>query len=86
MAKDSFPLPMKYLYMGINPDSSDVALPISRLFNAVICRFGKGLRKLNTPAERLPHPSYNRPKRFKSVRATIGLLISVSEECFRQLI
>ena len=38
--RDSFPLPLKYLYMGINIESSNVALPTSRIIEK-LCALSK---------------------------------------------
>jgi thymidylate kinase len=85
---DSFPLRMKYLYMGMNIDSSNVALPTSRLIYFLKnYRNKKSLKNWeNTP----PEKKHNfRDNRASDTRGKIGasarLLYRLSEEWYRQL-
>jgi thymidylate kinase len=85
----SFPLPIKLLYMGMNPESSNFALPTSKLI-----LFLK-LRSYRKQAKRLGitqpgyisthHPAHRNVSRGK-VGVTLRLFNRLAEEWFRQII
>ena len=79
----SFPQPIKYLYMGINIESSNVALPTSRLIE----KLKKTKRSGGEPGETAPASLHNAPTSKKSknkIWVTIRLLNRVAEEWYRQ--
>lgn len=86
---ETSPMPMKYLYMGWNPESSNVALPTSRLMLRL------KLRSYKREAERLGidepefisthHPAHRTVQRGK-IGTYARLLNRVAEEWFRQMI
>ncbi len=81
----SFPQPIKYLYMGVNIESSNVALPTSRLIE----KLKKVKRSGSDPGETQAVSLHNAPKSKKSkskVWVTIRLLNRVAEEWYRQFL
>lgn len=88
----SFPLPVKYLYMGINIESSNVALPTSRFIEYL-----KHLRRKKSGAAPLQSASLHHQKALSSsshqskkrriagsLWAGIRLLNRLAEEWYRQ--
>jgi thymidylate kinase len=82
MLEESFPLPVKVLYMGVNLESSNVTLPTSRLI-----RFIKQTQRNRARVVGFPHP-LNRANRRRSgkIRAVFRLLNRLAEEYYRQLL
>ncbi len=79
------PVPVTYLYMGVNADASNRALPTTRLARAVKRRRGHGPDDAGPP----PPPSERAaaPRSFtKSVRATARLANRLADEWYRQLL
>ena len=86
---ETLPVRMKYLYMGWNPESSNFALPTSRLMLHL------KLRSYRREAERLGidepefisthHPAHRTVQRGK-IGTTARLLNRLAEACFRQMI
>jgi thymidylate kinase len=82
------PLPAKYVYMGVNLESSNLVLPTTRLLLEV--KRARGKRPDITVPR--PHPQYTsqvrrKPaKRFPALRATLRFVHLITEEWFRQLI
>jgi thymidylate kinase len=86
---ETFPIPMKYLYMGWNPESSNFALPTSRLMLHL------KLRSYRREAERLGidepefisthHPAHRKVHRGK-IGTTARLLNRLAEAWYRQMI
>jgi thymidylate kinase len=85
----SFPLPIKYLYMGTNPESSNFALPTSRLILFLKLHsyrsHAKQLGITQPDYVSTHHPAHRRDRRGK-VGATLRLLNRLAEEWFRQII
>ncbi len=82
---ESFPQPIKYLYMGINIESSNVALPTSRLIE----KLKNGKRNGSESGESHSSSLHNSPKTNKSkskIWVTIRLLNRVAEEWYRQFL
>jgi thymidylate kinase len=86
MIEKSFPLPVEYLYMGVAVDSSNVALPMTRLVDYL-----KRRRRKKSGVE----PSKNVPptarkngaaKRSGKLRAALRLLNRLTEEWYRQFL
>lgn len=86
--RESFPLPMKYLYMGINIDSSNVALPTSRLAHALKKYKQRkkhgGDKSLDSKA--LYHQVRPKSKKSNPVRSALRLLNRVADESYRQVV
>lgn len=85
----SCPLPLKYLYMGTSIDSSNVALPTSRLIhNWKVYRHKKSLERSGQqiPDKITLHGLEHRVDRRGKLGAFGRLLRRVSEEIFRQLV
>ena len=76
---DARRLPFRYLYMGINVGSSNVALPTSRLLQRL--RHG-GESPATMHATAAPRPRRSGPK--AALRAWARLLYRLSEEWYRQ--
>ncbi len=86
---ESFPLPIKYLYMGVSVESSNVALPTSRLVHA--WKVHRHKRSLKATGAAIPekislHSLEHRIDRRGKLGAVVRLLNRVSEESYRQLI
>jgi thymidylate kinase len=81
-------LPLRYVYMGVSVDSSNYALPTTRLMHMVKRRRGAppdtaGPRELPVG----PPPKVSLPKRLKrSVRSSVRLTNRLAEEWYRQMI
>ena len=83
------PVPMKYLYMGMSIESSNVALPTSRL--AHWWKVQQHKRRLVQAGEQVPeeihlHGLEHRARVRGKVGATLRLFRRVSEEAYRQAI
>jgi len=79
-------LPLKYVYMGVNPDASNVALPTTRLIHRLKCIGG---RRPNTggppdPNRVKPHPRSLLKRVAGSLKSSLRLLNLMAEEWFRQ--
>jgi len=86
--RSSFPRPMKYIYMGINIESSNVALPTSRLIE-----WAKSSKRHKNGNGKPPSTSlHNRsasPRKkglFKSIWLFVRLGNRLAEEWYRQLL
>jgi thymidylate kinase len=74
-------MPFRYLYMGVNIDASNVALPTSRLAERLKRRSGA------PPSDRpLPQNEDVRRRRRGGIRALARLSNRLAEEWFRQLV
>jgi thymidylate kinase len=81
------PLPAKYVYMGVNLESSNLVLPTTRLLLEV--KRARGQRPDITVPRELSQPRTRQSlrKRFTAgLRATLRLVNLAAEEWFRQLI
>lgn len=79
---------MKYIYMGVNVESSNIALPTSRLIHRVkVMQHRRELRKRGeaVPATVTLHGLEHRHDRRGKLGAVVRLLRRVSEESYRQL-
>jgi len=84
--ENSFPLPVKCLYMGINPDSSNVLLPTSRFIEWM--KRARPNSVGSKPEVQLGAGHQLGGKRKESGRlwATLRLLNRVAEEWYRQVL
>jgi thymidylate kinase len=81
--RKEFPLPIKYLYMGINIESSNVALPTSRLIER--------MKRNKQPANEKPrstslHHQTQSPKKKSAIWRYIRLANRCAEEWYRQFL
>jgi thymidylate kinase len=83
-----FPLPVKYLYMGTNPDASNCLLPTTRLARAVKRRLGADAYQGGPPD---PSRRHRQPKGIvrrglRKVKSGVGLANRMAEEWRRQAV
>ncbi len=84
--QESFPKPLKYLYMGINIESSNTALPTSRLIETTKrVRNGKAETKAGPTSLHDRKPS-GKKGLVKSVWLFVRLINRLCEEWYRQLV
>ncbi len=86
---ESSSLPLKYLYMGVNIESSNVALPTSRLIHKwKVYQHKKSLQRLGkeVPATVSLHGVEHRVDKRGRLGGVGRLLRRVSEEVYRQLV
>jgi thymidylate kinase len=85
MLEKSFPLSIAYLYMGVSFDSSNVALPTTRLAEYFKRIHRKKSRKKATLHPLSSPPSAPAPRQSSGkLRATLRLLNRLAEEWYRQ--
>jgi thymidylate kinase len=83
MLEKSFPLPVKYLYMGVSYGSSNVALPTTRLAE-YLKRIRREKPRHALPA-RAPVEAQRAPRQSSGkLRAILRLLNRLAEEWYRQ--
>jgi thymidylate kinase len=82
------PLPMKYVYMGVNLESSNLVLPTTRLLLEI--KRARGQRPDITVPRDVPFQSQSRKKLTKrvaeSTKSALRIVNVMAEEWFRQLI
>jgi thymidylate kinase len=82
------PLPMKYVYMGVNLESSNLVLPTTRLLLEI--KRARGQRPDITVPRDVPSPSHTRKKLTRrvaeSTKSGLRIVNVMAEEWFRQLI
>jgi thymidylate kinase len=79
------PLPVSYLYMGVNAEASNRALPTTRLARAVKRRRGHGPDDAGPPPPPSERPT-GAPSLRKRLRATARLANRLADEWYRQLL
>ncbi|MGH7492782.1 MAG: hypothetical protein ACREOO_10345 [bacterium] len=86
MIEKSFPAPVTYLYMGVAVDSSNVALPTTRLMEYLKRRRRK--ESGVAPLKNLPPTAHRngKSKRSGKLRAVLRLLNRLTEEWYRQFL
>ena len=82
----TLPLPVKYLYMGVNPDSSNRLLPTTRLMHAIKRSRGAKPDVAGPPdPNRLkPRPKGAVKRAVAGLRSSLRLVNRLGEEWFRQ--
>jgi thymidylate kinase len=86
MLLEASPLPFKYVYMGINPEASNFALPTTRLV-AYLKRRSNPLSYQTRPSAHMHHMSpSSQQKRGGALRAAARLVNRLAEEWYRQLV
>ncbi len=86
---ESLPVPIKYLYMGVSIESSNIALPTSRLAHHLkVRRYKRSLKREGqvVPENVTLHDVKHRVDRRGKLGATARLLSRIAEESFRQLV
>lgn len=86
MILESGVLPFRYLYMGVDISKSNVALPTSRLVDAMKRRFGRPQQPGPRPAGSRDGSPSNTRRFLGSFRAALRLTNRIIEECYRQLV
>jgi thymidylate kinase len=84
MIEKSFPAPVKYLYMGVSVDSTNIALPTTRLVE-----YFKRMRRKKTgvaPSKNIPPDRRNGKHKKSGLRAMLRLLNRLAEEWYRQFL
>ncbi|MCG3118586.1 MAG: Thymidylate kinase [bacterium] len=84
MIEKSFPVPVKYLYMGVSVESSNIALPTTRLMEYL-----KSLRRKKqgvTLAKNVPPNRRNGKHKKSGIRAMLRLTNRLAEEWYRQFL
>ncbi|RJR39519.1 MAG: hypothetical protein C4576_21475 [Desulfobacteraceae bacterium] len=81
----SFPLPLKYLYMGVNPSSSNFVLPTTLLAGLIKGRFGSGNGNLQKGGA-APGSAKGKSRWRRDLRAAARIACLLPEEWYRQLI
>ncbi len=84
--EETLPMPVRYIYMGVNADASNYMLPTTRLIHFVKRRLGA---KPDTHGPRDPNSLKKRPKSklkrvLSDVKSTINLVNRLAEEWYRQ--
>jgi thymidylate kinase len=89
---NTLPMPVKYLYMGRNYNSSNVALPTSRLIQFLRSFLSKKAKKIKSSKIHSLNVSIQQPEEWweedkrGKLFATLRLLNRLAEEWFRQII
>lgn len=83
------PIPVKYVYMGVNLESSNLVLPTTRLLLEV--KRARGQRPDIAANRGDFHPSHTQPKGFAklfatSLKSVFRLVNLIAEEWFRQIV
>jgi hypothetical protein len=86
MIEKSFPVPVKYLYMGVSADSSNIALPTTRMIEYFKRRRRQKLGV--TPSKNIPpnHPALRGRHKKSGVRSLLRLVNRLAEEWYRQFL
>ena len=81
-------LPVKYVYMGVNLDSSNIMLPTTRLVHMLKRRLGAepDVAGPPDPDRRKPKPKGILKRVLAGTRASLRLVNRLGEEWFRQLV
>lgn len=84
--ENTLPLPIKYLYMGVNLDSSNHMLPTTRLIHAIKRACGARPDSAGPSDSRQvrPPPKGALKRVARGFKATLSLVKRLSEEWFRQ--
>jgi thymidylate kinase len=84
--QESLSLPVKYVYMGVNPDSSNLMLPTTRLAHRIKRVLGvkPSERGPRDPNEVKPQPKSSAKRALLTVKSGLRLINQLAEEWFRQ--
>lgn len=87
MLLKSFQKPIRYLYMGINAESSNVALPTTQLIEFLKGHKGKRANSAETKSTSLHHRnSKGKKKWLRQIWLFVRLFNRLAEEWYRQLL
>jgi thymidylate kinase len=86
--EESFPIPVKYIYMGVSTDASNVMLPTTRLLRGLKRKLGIKTEQAGPPdSNRAKPPPKGILKRFTStLKSSLRLINQLSEEWYRQFL
>jgi thymidylate kinase len=79
--------PVKYIYMGVNPDASNVMLPTTRMIHAL--KRGRGAAPAGGPPDpstRSARPRGKARRMLRDTRSLLRLTNRLAEEWFRQML
>jgi len=90
--QETFPLPVKYIYMGMNNSAANFSLPTTRLWGYMQCK--RQLKKKNShlvSKSKIKNSSRFKyicvlSKAIRFVRKTLGFINLIFEEWYRQII
>lgn len=83
----TLPMRAKYVYMGVNLDASNVALPTSRLIHALQRRLGKRHRGGPRDPEQVESPpKWIVQRALRRAKRGLRLLNTLAEETYRQMV
>jgi len=84
--EERFPIPVKYIYMGVSTDASNVMLPTTRLLRGLKRKLGVKTEQAGPPdPNRAKSPPQGVLKRFTStLKSSLRLINQLSEEWYRQ--
>jgi thymidylate kinase len=86
MIEKSFPVPVKYLYMGVSADSSNIALPTTRVIE-YFKRLRRRKKGVALPKNISPnHPALRGKHKKSGLRALLRLANRLAEEWYRQFL
>lgn len=83
--EESLGLPVKYIYMGVNVEASNVLLPTTRVIHAL--KGGRGAALAGgppDPSRRRPRPTGLLRRTLRGARSLLRLVNLLAEEWFRQ--
>lgn len=85
--RETLPLPIKYVYMGVNPDSSNLMLPTTWLLNKIKRGLGadpdtRGPRAIEEAVR--PRPKNPVRRALVEIKSALLLANRIAEEWFRQ--
>lgn len=85
--RETLPLPIKYVYMGVNPDSSNLMLPTTWLLNKIKRGLGaepdtRGPRAIEEAVR--PRPKNPLRRVLAEIKSALLLTNRIAEEWFRQ--
>jgi thymidylate kinase len=86
--EESFPIPVKYIYMGVSTEASNIMLPTTRLVRGFKRKLGMKTEQAGPPdINRVKAPPKGAFKRFTAVlKSSLRLINQLSEEWYRQFI
>ena len=84
--EESFPIPVKYIYMGVSSEASNLMLPTTRLLRGLKRKLGVNTEQAGPPdSKQAKPPPQGVLKRFTStLKSSLRLINQLSEEWYRQ--
>ena len=86
--EESFPIPVKYIYIGVSTEASNIMLPTTRLLRGLKRMLGMKTEQAGPPdIYRVKVPPKGAFKRFAAaLKSSLRLINQLSEEWYRQFI